>query len=147
MDCIESAKSQGAAVRHGGERHGTEGFWVKPTIITNTRPEMDIVREEISGPVAIIIKFEREDEVLALANDPHYGLTASLWTNDLTRGFRVTKMLQAGTVWVNCMNELYPNVPYGGFKQSGVGRECGQYALNTYVVHVLTALSRDLSGR
>jgi len=132
MDCIQRAKEQGATVHHGGERYGTQGYWVKPTIITNTHPDMDIVKEEMFGPVAVIIKFEDEDGVLALANDSPYGLAASFFTKDITRWIKVANKLQAGTVWVNCVNELYPGVPYGGFKQSGIGRECGQYALDTY---------------
>jgi acyl-CoA reductase-like NAD-dependent aldehyde dehydrogenase len=134
MGCIQRARTQGATVHLGGERYGTQGYWVQPTIITNTRPEMDIVKEEMFGPVAIIIKFVDEDEVMKLANDSMYGLTASFFTKDLKRGVQVANKLQAGTVWVNCVNMFHPGVPYGGFKQSGIGRECGQYALDTCVV-------------
>jgi aldehyde dehydrogenase (NAD+) len=143
MGRIQLAKSQGATVHHGGERYGTQGYWVQPTIITNTHPEMEIVKEEMFGPVAVLIKFEDEDEVLRLANDNQFGLTASFFTKDLQRGIQVANKLQAGTVWVNCVNMLHPGVPYGGFKESGIGRECGQYALDTYVVHIFT---RGLSG-
>ena len=135
MGRIQRAKAQGATVHLGGEKYGTQGYWVKPTIITNTRSDMEIVKEEMFGPVAIIIRFEDENEVLKLANDSPYGLAASFFTKDLTRSVEVAKKLQAGTVWVNCVNELSPGVPYGGFKQSGVGRECGQYALDTCIVH------------
>ena len=115
----------------GGERYGTQGFWVQPTIITNTRPDMEFLNEEIFGPVAVIIKFRDEDDILKSENESSFGLTASFFTKDLTRGIQVANNVQAGTVWINCMNSLYPNVPYGGFKQSGIGRECGQYALDT----------------
>ena len=118
----------------GGERHGTQGFWVQPTIITDTHPNMEFVKEEIFGPVAVIIKFRDEDDILNSENESPYGLTASFFTKDLTRGVQVANKVQAGTVWVNCINTLYPNVPYGGVKQSGIGRECGQYALDTCVV-------------
>jgi aldehyde dehydrogenase (NAD+) len=137
MDCIHRARAQGATVHLGGERYGTQGYWVQPTIITDTRPEMDIVQEEMFGPVAVVIKFADEDEVVRLANDPLYGLTASFFTKDLKRGVQVANRLQAGTVWVNCVNVLHPGVPYGGFKQSGIGRECGQYALDTCVVSTI----------
>ena len=146
MERIQRAKTQGATVHLGGEQYGTQGYWVKPTIITNTHPNMEIVKEEMFGPVAVIIKFEDQDDVLALANDSPYGLAASFFTKDLTRGVQVANKLQAGTVWVNCVNQLYPGVPYGGFKQSGIGRECGQYALDTCVVHILSHRARDLSG-
>ncbi len=125
----------------GGKPHGGHGYWVQPTIITNTRPDMEFVKEEIFGPVAVIIKFDDDETVLELANDSQYGLAASFFTKNLNRAVNVANKLQAGTVWVNCVNILHPGVPYGGFKQSGIGRECGQYALDTCVVHtpLLTA--------
>lgn len=140
MDYIDSGKADGATVHIGGERHGTEGFWIEPTIFTNTRPEMRIVKEEIFGPVCAVIKFEDEEDVLRQANDSFYGLAAAVFTKDITRGIEVAHKLHAGTAWVNCVNSLHPNVPFGGFKQSGIGRECGEYALNNYTnvkaVHV-----------
>jgi aldehyde dehydrogenase (NAD+) len=145
LECIKRAESQGATVHLGGERYGTQGYWVKPTIITNTRPDMEIVEQEMFGPVAIIIKFDSEDNILELANDPLYGLAASLFTKDLQRGVRIANKVQVGTVWVNGVNMLHPGVPYGGFKQSGIGRECGQYALDTCVVFFF--FSQDLSGK
>jgi len=131
MGEITEAKLQGATVHLGGQQHGEEGYWIQPTIITNTRPNMNIVNNEIFGPIAIVIKFKHEEEVLDAENKSMQGLTASFFTKDLTRGVEVANKLQAGTVWVNCMNTLYPNVPFGGYKQSGIGRECGQYALDT----------------
>ena len=132
----------------GGERYGTQGFWVQPTIITNTLPNTEFVKEEIFGPVAVIMKFKDEDDILNSENESSYGLTASFFTKDLTRGVKVANKVQAGTVWVNCMNSLYPNVPYGGIKQSGIGRECGQYALDTCVVTVaLLYPQRDIFGK
>lgn len=144
MDCIRQAKEQDAKVRLGGGRYGTQGYWIEPTIITDTKPEMKIVSEEIFGPVAIIIKFEKEDDIFEPESNSLYGLTASFFTKDLTRGVQVANKLQAGTVWVNCINTLYPNVPYGGFKQSGIGRECGQYALDTCVIHSTSILETCL---
>ncbi|KAH9958072.1 aldehyde dehydrogenase [Russula dissimulans] len=132
MGEISQAKSQGAKVHLGGERHGTQGYWIQPTIITDTRPEMRIVKDEIFGPIAVVIKFTDEKDVLDAEETSMQGLTASFFTKDLTHGVEVANKLQAGTVWVNCMNTLYPNVPFGGYRQSGIGRECGQYALDTY---------------
>jgi aldehyde dehydrogenase (NAD+) len=140
MDYIESGKKDGATVHCGGARHGTAGFWIQPTIFTNTRPEMRIVREEIFGPVAVMIRFTDEEDALRQANDTAYGLAAAVFTRDITRGIQFAHRLEAGTMWVNCINTLHPNVPFGGYKQSGVGRELGEYALNNYTnvkaVHV-----------
>ena len=129
MDYINSGKQQGAKVHLGGEQHGTEGYWIKPTIFTDTRPDMRIVQEEIFGPVCVIIKFDDEEDVVRQANDTLYGLAAAVFTKDITRGIRIAHKLQAGTAWINCVNSLHPNVPFGGYKQCGIGRECGEYAL------------------
>ena len=141
MGYINSGKEQGAKVHLGGERHGAEGYWIQPTIFTDTRPDMRIVQEEIFGPVCVVIKFEDEEDVLRQANDTLYGLAAAVFTKDITRGISFAHRLHAGTAWINCINSLHPNVPFGGYKQSGIGRECGQYALDTCVVHtpLLTA--------
>jgi aldehyde dehydrogenase (NAD+) len=130
MGYINSGKQQGAKVHVGGERHGTEGYWIQPTIFTDTRPDMRIVQEEIFGPVCVIIKFEDEDDALRQANDSLYGLAAAVFTKDMTRGIQFAHKLHAGTAWINCTNSFHPNVPFGGYKQSGIGRELGEYALN-----------------
>ncbi|KAF8472255.1 aldehyde dehydrogenase [Russula ochroleuca] len=132
MGYINSGKEQGAKVHIGGERHGSEGYWIQPTIFTDTRPDMRIVQEEIFGPVCVIIKFEDEDDVLRQANDTLYGLAAAVFTNDITRGIQFAHKLHAGTAWINCTNSVHTNVPFGGFKQSGIGREQGEYALSNY---------------
>jgi aldehyde dehydrogenase (NAD+) len=141
MDYINSGKQQGARVHLGGERHGKEGYWIQPTIFTDTRPDMRIVKEEIFGPVGVVIKFEDEEDVLRQANDTMYGLAAAVFTKDIMRGIKFAHKLHAGTAWVNCINSLHPNVPFGGYKQSGVGRELGEYALNK-CVRVLSYLVR-----
>jgi aldehyde dehydrogenase (NAD+) len=148
LEYIADARTQGATVHLGGKQDHTQGYWIQPTIIT-AQPDMDFVKEEIFGPVAVIIKFENEDDVLESENNSLYGLTASFFTKDLTRGVQFANKLQAGTVWVNCVNTLYPNVPYGGFKQSGIGRECGQYALDTCVIYFpyVLAAHETCSGR
>jgi aldehyde dehydrogenase (NAD+) len=131
---IDSGKRQGATVHLGGKRHGTEGYWIQPTIFTNTRPDMSIVKEEILGPVAVVIKFEDDEDVQKQANDTPYGLAAALFTRDITRAIQFANKLHVGTMWINCANSVHPSVPFGGYKQSGIGRECGQYALDKCVV-------------
>jgi aldehyde dehydrogenase (NAD+) len=145
MGYIDSGKQQGAKVHLGGERHGTEGYWIQPTIFTETKPDMRIVQEEIFGPVCVVIKFEDEDDVMRQANDTLYGLAAAVFTTDITRALQVAHKLHAGTVWVNCTNSLHENVPFGGYKQSGIGRELGEYALNNYTN--VKAVQVNLGGR
>ncbi|KAF8625142.1 hypothetical protein AX17_006920 [Amanita inopinata Kibby_2008] len=140
MGYIDSGKQDGATVHYGGERHGTEGYFVQPTIFTNVKPEMKIVQEEIFGPVGVVIKFDDEKDVIRQANDTMYGLAAAVFTKDLNRAIETAHKLKAGTAWINCINQLHSNVPFGGFKQSGIGRELGEYALSNYTnvkaVHV-----------
>ncbi|KAJ6457869.1 aldehyde dehydrogenase [Mycena sanguinolenta] len=123
MSYIESGKADGATVHLGGDRFGTEGYYINPTIFTNTTPDMKIVKEEIFGPVGVIIKFENEDV---------YGLAAGVFSQDIDRAIRTAHRVQAGTIWVNCYNHLSPGVPFGGYRQSGIGRELGKYALHHY---------------
>lgn len=134
MSYIDSGKQQGAKVHLGGSRHGTEGYFIQPTIFTDTSPDMKIVQEEIFGPVGVVIKFTSEADVVRQANDTMYGLAAAVFSQDINRALRVAHALRAGTAWVNCVNQLHPQVPFGGFKQSGIGRELGEYALAKCVV-------------
>lgn len=129
MGYIDAGRNDGATVHLGGEQHGTEGYYITPTIFTNTKPSMKIVKEEIFGPVGIVVKFSSEEEVIKEANDTQYGLAASVFTKDIDRAFRVANKFQAGTCWVNCANMLDMQVPFGGYKQSGIGKELGEYAL------------------
>ncbi|EMD35409.1 hypothetical protein CERSUDRAFT_139148 [Gelatoporia subvermispora B] len=132
MNYIESGKAAGAKLHLGGHRIGTEGYFIAPTIFTDTTPDMKIVQEEIFGPVAAIIKFEDDDDIVAKANDTVYGLAAAVFSTNIKRALTTAHKLRAGTVWVNCYNNLAPNVPFGGFKQSGFGRDLGQHALDNY---------------
>ncbi|KAH9855742.1 aldehyde dehydrogenase [Lenzites betulinus] len=132
MGYIESGKSEGAKVHYGGERIGQEGYYIRPTIFTETKSHMKIVQEEIFGPVCVVIKFKDEDDIVAQANDTIYGLAASVYSQNVTRALSTAHKIRAGTVWVNTANMLYPQVPFGGFKQSGIGRELGGYALDNY---------------
>ncbi|KAH9475747.1 Aldehyde dehydrogenase [Psilocybe cubensis] len=140
MGYINSGKEQGATVHLGGDRHGTEGYFINPTIFTDTKPDMKIVQEEIFGPVGVIIKFEDEEDVIRQANDTVYGLASAVFTQNINRAIETAHKLQAGTAWINCANQLHPQVPFGGYKQSGIGRELGEYALTNYTnvkaVHV-----------
>jgi phenylacetaldehyde dehydrogenase len=116
----------GSAVPSGG------GFFHSPTVLTDVRPEMSVVTEEIFGPVVVATKFTDIDEVVAQGNDTPYGLSAGIWTSDVSKAHRVAERLQAGTVWVNCYNVLDAALPFGGYKQSGWGREHGHEVLDAY---------------
>jgi len=129
---IEAGKQEGAQVVLGGVKRSGKGFFVDPTIFTEIRPDMKIVKEEIFGPVLSVGRFKTEEEAVALANETNYGLGAGLHSNDANQCMRVSSALEAGTVWVNQYNLLSNNVPFGGKKQSGIGRELGSYALAEY---------------
>jgi aldehyde dehydrogenase (NAD+) len=129
---IENGKAQGAKLALGGEKRPGKGFFVDATIFTDIKQDMKIVRDEIFGPVLSVGRFKTEEEAIALANDTTYGLGAGLHSNDASQCMRVSSALEAGTVWVNQYNVLNNNVPFGGKKQSGIGRELGSYALEEY---------------
>jgi aldehyde dehydrogenase (NAD+) len=134
---IETARAAGANIIAGGERlSGAEwdkGFFVPPTIVADATDDMVIVREEIFGPVLSILAFDEEAEVVERANATPYGLGAAVWTRDIGRAHRVGRALRAGSVWVNCYNELDPTVPSGGYKASGIGREYGEDHLEEFL--------------
>jgi len=132
MSYIKSGKEEGATVETGGERLGDKGYFIKPTIFSNVRPDMKIMQEEIFGPVCAISKFKDEDEVVELAHDTNYGLAAAVHTQNVNRALRVANSLKAGTVWINCYNMLHHALPFGGYKESGIGRELGEAALANY---------------
>ncbi|KAI2632483.1 aldehyde dehydrogenase [Hypomontagnella submonticulosa] len=132
MGYIEEGKKGGATVALGGERHGDKGYFIKPTIFTNVTNDMKIMQEEIFGPVVAVAKFKTEEEVIHLGNDSAYGLAAAVHTNDLNTAIRVSNELRAGTVWVNSYNMLHHQLPFGGYKESGIGRELGEAALANY---------------
>ncbi|GLB38845.1 putative aldehyde dehydrogenase family protein [Lyophyllum shimeji] len=142
---IEAGKQEGATLHVGGARHGNEGYFVQPTIFTNLKPDMKIVREEIFGPVACIIKFKTEEEVIEMANNTVYGLSCNVFSQNISRAIRVTHALEAGNCWVNCASTAEVGVPFGGYKESGIGREMGEYALDTYTqvkaIHVNLGLN------
>jgi phenylacetaldehyde dehydrogenase len=129
---INSGKTQGATVLTGGDAPSAPGYYVKPTVLADVRPDMKVVREEIFGPVVVAQRFEDLNDIAAAANDTPYGLAASVWSNDLRAVHRLVPKLRAGTVWVNCHNFVDPNMPFGGFKQSGIGREHGRGVIDMY---------------
>ncbi|KAF8913818.1 aldehyde dehydrogenase domain-containing protein [Gymnopilus junonius] len=129
---IEAGKSEGAQAILGGVKRTSKGYYVDPTIFVNIKPDMKIVKEEIFGPVLSVGVFKSEEEAIKLANETTYGLGAGLHSNDANQCMRVSSALEAGTVWVNQYNLLNNNVPFGGKKQSGIGRELGSYALEEY---------------
>ena len=132
MRYIESGKRQGASITAGGNTPSCSGYYVEPTVLVNVKPEMCVVREEIFGPVLVAQRFEEADDIAMLANDSAYGLAASVWSRDLKTVHRIVPKLRAGTVWVNCHGVVDPNMPFGGYKQSGFGREHGRTALDLY---------------
>ncbi|KAF8724717.1 hypothetical protein AX14_008652, partial [Amanita brunnescens Koide BX004] len=134
MGYIKSGKEDGATVHCGGEQEGSKGFYVKPTLFTDVGADMKIMREEIFGPVGAVVKFEDEEDIIKKANDTIYGLAAYVFSQNLTRAIESAHKLKAGSVWVNCGILVSPSVPFGGYKQSGFGRENGQYALDDYTV-------------
>ena len=140
---LESGYAEGAKATVGGSRQGDKGYFVKPTVLVNTNEKMKVVREEIFGPVVTAIPFKDVDDLIAKANNTEYGLAAGVWTRDIGKAHRIASQLRAGTVWINCYNVFDPAMPFGGYKQSGWGREMGHEVLNLYteVKSVCTPIS------
>ncbi|WGG46075.1 aldehyde dehydrogenase family protein [Rossellomorea sp. DA94] len=133
---VQSAKEEGATILAGGNPAKVEGFengyWYEPTIITDVNHDMKVVKEEIFGPVVVVMKFKDEKEAIRLANDSEYGLGSAVWTQNHGRATRVSKAIQAGIVMVNCPFSAFPGTPFGGYKQSGFGRELCVETLDLY---------------
>ena len=135
---IESGKSEGATLAMGGEAYKNvngKGFFISPTVFTNVKDSMRIYREEVFGPFVVISSFKTEEEALARANDTTYGLGSAVFTQNIARAHRVAKRIEAGMVWVNSSNDSDYRIPFGGVKQSGIGRELGEEGLHAYTNH------------
>ncbi len=132
MSYIESGMREGASMKCGGHRVGDKGFFIQPTVFADVDNNMKIAQEEIFGPVMTIIKFKDIDEAIHLANTTMYGLAAGVWTQDITKAHAIANNVRAGTVWINCYHVFDAAAPFGGFKQSGMGRELGEYCLEHY---------------
>ncbi len=129
---LESGFSEGAKAAAGGKRIGEKGYFVQPTVLVNTHEKMKVVQEEIFGPVVAAIPFRDTDDLVAKANNSEYGLAAGIWTRDIQKAHRAASQLRAGTVWINCYNIFDAALPFGGYKQSGWGREMGHEVLEQY---------------
>jgi phenylacetaldehyde dehydrogenase len=130
---IESGLSEGAKAVTGGRQLGGKGYFLEPTVLVDTKPGMKVIREEIFGPVVAAIPFkELDDDLVRAANDSVYGLAAGVWSRDISKAHMLAGKLKAGTVWINCYNIFDAALPFGGYKQSGWGREMGHDALDLY---------------
>jgi len=133
LSYIESGKQEGAKLECGGKRIGNVGFFVEPTVFSNVKDNMKIAQEEIFGPVQSIFKFSSMDEIIERANNINYGLAAGVITNDINKAMTFAKHVEAGSVWINCYDAVLPTTPFGGYKQSGIGRELGRDGLENYL--------------
>ncbi len=132
MSYVEIGKSEGATVVAGGDRIGTKGFFMKPTVLDNVTNSMRVAQEEIFGPVASVIKFSNVEEAIREANNSQFGLAASIWTKDIKKAHKLARSVKAGTVWINTISTTDNALPFGGYKSSGFGRELGRAAIDLY---------------
>ena len=152
MSYVELAKEEGATIACGGEpcKDGAcaNGAFMKPTLIVNANNNMRVAQEEIFGPVAVVIKFKTEEEVIAMANDSAYGLGGAVWTRDINRAIRVSRRIETGRMWINTYNAIPEGAPFGGYKSSGIGRETHKVILEHYtqMKNIMINLSESPSG-
>ena len=144
LSFLEGAAGEGATVAAGGRADDLGGFFVQPTVLTGVKPTMTVACEEVFGPVLSVIPFDTEDEAIAIANDSRYGLAGAVWTKDIHRGHRVAHAMRTGTVWINAYRVVGPDVPFGGYGLSGLGRENGVEAVHEYTQ--TKAIWVELSG-
>ena len=152
MSYVNLAKEEGATIACGGEPYTdgacANGSFMKPTLIVNATNDMRVAQEEIFGPVAVVIKFKTEEEVIAMANDSVYGLGGAVWTRDINRAIRVARGVETGRMWVNTYNQIPSGAPFGGYKQSGIGRETHKVMLEHYTQqkNIMINLNETPSG-
>ena len=133
FEYIENGKKEGAALQLGGGQIETDaGRFIEPTVFTDVAPEMDIAKNEIFGPVLSVIEFDTVDDAVRIANDTFYGLSAGVWTRNIDNAFQVARNVRAGTIWINSYMDGYPELPFGGYKESGQGRELGRFTLDEF---------------
>jgi aldehyde dehydrogenase (NAD+) len=153
LSYIEAGKQEGATLICGGKEVTVAGFeeghFIEPTIFANVTNEMKIAQEEIFGPVLSVIRYSDLDEAIKMANDSIYGLAAGVWTRDVNKAYEVARKLQAGVVWINDWHMLRNDAPFGGYKQSGIGREMGKHSLDAYtqVKHVHTSMTPEIERK
>jgi len=133
LNFIDIGKKEGAKLVTGGSRVGNKGWFIEPTVFSDVNDNMTIAKEEIFGPVMSILKFKDIDEVIQRANNSNYGLGAGLVTKNIDNAIKISNALRAGTVYVNCYDVFDANTPFGGFKDSGIGRELGEAGLKNYL--------------
>ncbi len=152
QECVDAAVKEGATIACGGtpatEGELANGAFYKPTLLTNVTNDMTVAQEEIFGPVACVIKFKDEDEVIKMANDSKYGLGGAVWTRDINRAIRVARAIETGRMWVNTYNSIPAGAPFGGYKESGIGRETHKVILEHYtqMKNIMINLSEAPSG-
>ncbi|MCI6988113.1 MAG: aldehyde dehydrogenase family protein [Campylobacter sp.] len=148
LEYIEIGKKEGAKVAVGGKRASAGEAYIEPTLLVDVTNDMRVAREEIFGPVGVVIKFKNEDELIKMVNDSEYGLGGGVFTRDITKALRTARAMETGRVWVNCYNQIPAGAPFGGYKSSGIGRETHKMILEHYTQakNIMIDLTGKISG-